>query len=114
MRPIDADGLIKWANDSVSQYGYTYSTDILNMFELFKRIIGNAPTVTTKQIDNSTYLSIYDEGYLAGLKDKPKRPHGEWKLHGMIWYCSNCGKDCEQGGNDFCGQCGAYMRGKKE
>lgn len=43
-----------------------------------------------------------------------ERPQGEWKLHGMIWYCSNCGKDCEQGGNNFCGQCGADMRGEEE
>jgi len=45
---------------------------------------------------------------------KQKRPHGEWKLKGMIWYCSKCGKDCEQSGNNFCGQCGADMREETE
>ena len=45
MRLIDADKIIKWADDSVSQHGGTYSTDMLNMFGLFKHIIDNAPTV---------------------------------------------------------------------
>jgi len=48
MRLIDADKIIKWADDSVAQYGGTYSTDMLNMFGLFKHIIDNAPTVDTR------------------------------------------------------------------
>ena len=43
-----------------------------------------------------------------------KRPQGEWKLHGMIYYCSVCGHDYEQGGNNFCGNCGAEMRGDQD
>ena len=39
-----------------------------------------------------------------------ERPQGEWKLHGMIYYCSVCGHDYEQGGNNFCGNCGAKMK----
>lgn len=45
MRLIDADDLKKRADDSVAQYGNQYSTDMLNMFGLFKEIIDNAPTV---------------------------------------------------------------------
>ena len=48
---------------------------------------------------------------IEALKDQ--RPQGEWKLHGMIYYCSVCGHDYEQGGNNFCGNCGADMRGEK-
>ena len=43
------------------------------------------------------------------LENEPKK--GKWLLHGMIYYCSNCGHDCEQGGNNYCGNCGADMRG---
>ncbi len=38
-----------------------------------------------------------------------ERPKGIWQLEGMIWYCFNCGHYCEQGGNNYCGQCGAEM-----
>ena len=43
-----------------------------------------------------------------------KRPKGEWLLYGMIYYCSECGHDCEQGGNNYCGNCGADMREEAE
>ena len=43
---ISRSALIKWIDDSVSQFGGTYSTDILNMWGLFKDyLINNAPTV---------------------------------------------------------------------
>lgn len=41
----------------------------------------------------------------------PERPQGEWKLHGMIYYCSKCGHECGESGDNFCGNCGADMRG---
>lgn len=44
------------------------------------------------------------------LKAYEGRPQGEWKLYGMIYYCSVCGHDYEQGGNNFCGNCGAKMK----
>ena len=83
-------------------------------------IIDNAPTVeidedTAKEVLNKRCLAVIPTETLIALQlscGKP-RPKGKWELHGMIWYCSNCGKDCEQGGNNFCGQCGAEMRGEK-
>ena len=55
----------------------------------------------------------YMHGYNQARKEF-ERPQGEWKLHGMIYYCSVCGHDYEQGGNNFCGNCGAKMKGGAE
>ena len=53
---------------------------------------------------------------VAVLKDlqsaEPERKKGRWELFGMIYYCSECGHDYDQGGNNFCGNCGADMRGE--
>lgn len=43
-----------------------------------------------------------------------ERPQGEWQLHGMIYYCSECGHECGESGDNFCGNCGADMRGGRE
>lgn len=43
-----------------------------------------------------------------------ERPTGEWILQGMIYYCSNCGHDCGESGDNFCGNCGAKMKGEEE
>lgn len=51
--------------------------------------------------------------YMA-KKALEERPTGEWILHGMIYYCSNCGHDCGESGDNFCGNCGAKMKGKEE
>jgi hypothetical protein len=61
----------------------------------FRELAINAPTVCEMYGD----IPEYNE-----------RPQGKWELRGMIYYCSNCGKDCEQGGNNYCGQCGAKMQ----
>ena len=71
--------------------------------------IDNTPTIAV----NCKNCDGYEAGYSAGLKDA-ERPQGEWKLHGMIYYCSECGHDYEQGGNNFCGNCGAEMKGGAE
>ena len=39
-----------------------------------------------------------------------ERPTGEWILHGMIYYCSKCGHECGESGDNFCGNCGAKMK----
>lgn len=44
---------------------------------------------------------------------EPERKKGEWKLNGMMYYCSECGHYYEQDGNNFCGHCGADMRGEQ-
>lgn len=41
-----------------------------------------------------------------------ERPQGKWQLHGMIYYCSECGHECGESGDNFCGNCGADMRGE--
>ena len=70
-------------------------------------LIDNAPTVPQPD---------FKEGYKQAIRDGKTnftRPQGEWELAGMIYYCSECGHYCEQGGNNFCGNCGADMRTKK-
>lgn len=64
--------------------------------------IDNAPTVPNE----------YMRGYEAAKREY-KKPQGEWKLHGMIYYCSECGHECGESGDNFCGNCGADMRGDK-
>lgn len=89
---ISREALIKWIDDSVSQYGYTYSTDMLNMWGLFKDyLINNAPAV--------------------------ERPQGEWirtALYGETCYeCNKCNRH-QPHITKFCPNCGADMRGKAD
>lgn len=112
MRLIDADKLIKWADDSVSQYGGTYSTDMLNMFGLFKHIIDNAPTVCG---NNPKWC----ESCISKGKCQATRPQGKWiwqtDFDGFTyWKCSNCNKKNEMQLFDFCPNCGAEMVGGSE
>lgn len=65
-------------------------------------------------IDNSSEVQpnwrfYFDHGYAQAKRDL-RRPQGEWELHGMIYYCSECGHDCGESGDNFCGNCGADMR----
>ena len=69
-------------------------------------IIDNAPTVETYYTEDDI-LEAEKEGYERG---KNERPQGEWELHGMIYYCSECGHYCGESGDNFCGNCGADMR----
>ena len=74
-------------------------------YEAILNAIDNAPTVP---------LPDFKEGYKQALIDGKtnfSRPQGEWELHGMIYYCSNCGHYCGESGDNFCGNCGADMRG---
>lgn len=50
---ISREALKKWVDDSISQYGNQYSTDMLNMFGLFKEVIDNAPTVEVDDLKNA-------------------------------------------------------------
>ena len=50
------------------------------------------------------------EGDYEIIDKYEERPHGEWELHGMIYYCSECGHYCGESGDNFCGNCGADMR----
>ena len=99
VRLIDANALKKLL---VSSY---YCTDRANppILDYILEDIDNAQTVTPDKIQAlmSDYL-IY--------RCEPKRPQGKWELHGMIYYCSECGHDCGESGDNFCGNCGADMR----
>lgn len=113
MRLIDADEIIKWADDSVSQYGGTYSTDMLNMFGLFKHIIDNAPTIDGEILTKEAYSDLC-------LRASQARPQGEWKKikrkledgrHSkFIFRCPFC-EYVEGYEANFCGKCGADLRG---
>ena len=100
---ISREALKKWIDDSVSQYGNQYSTDILNMFGLFREIINNAPTVEQTIV---TEFKGCDNCEL-------ERPKGEWLIEGgttLHYVCSKC--DCAGDVWDkFCKHCGADMRG---
>lgn len=81
-----------------------------------------------KELQSAKYL-CYDNNSISRIQnheidrcisfveDAPtveERPTGEWILHGMIYYCSNCGHDCGESGDNFCGNCGAKMKGEEE
>lgn len=57
---------------------------------------------------------FYGNGYKKGYEDAKKeyaRPQGKLKkLYGDKYYCSKCGKDCEQLYKRFCGYCGAELQ----
>lgn len=67
-------------------------------------------------IDNAQAVDLWQmrqeatENALKKAEVLYDRPKGEWKLHGMIYYCSECGHDCGESGDNFCGNCGADMR----
>lgn len=96
VRLIDADALIKWIDDSVSQYEHTYSTDMLNMWGLFKDyLINNAPTVEIPKpviivrpcvaLDANQYnelIKYLKEGYEKGLMIVPN--YCEVKVAGIV------------------------------
>jgi hypothetical protein len=69
----------------------------------FEDLIDDAPTVELKRVKNELNNELNE-----------LRPQGEWELHGMIYYCSKCGHECGESGDNFCGNCGADMRGDKE
>ena len=113
MRLIDADALIETFNQYEDRKG--------NLIADWNVLIDNAPTVETY----CSYLSDNEvkqpclEGPCSGqiVPDTlqgwryEERPKGKWNLYGMIYYCSECGHDCGESGDNYCGNCGADMRG---
>lgn len=72
----------------------------------------------SKKIDEDTELWCICEMakmYMQGVRPVyPVRNTGKWKLHGMIYYCSECGKEYDEWNcGNFCGNCGADMRGEE-
>lgn len=79
----------------------------------FLEALDNAPTVELDEVTElGREITNIIKDIMPQILEIAKnniRPQGEWKLHGMIYYCSVCGHDYEQGGNNFCGNCGAKM-----
>lgn len=87
--------------------------------------IDNAPTVNIKPFASFTFdkeqlEQIVEDRVIEPIKNgelvvkTEERPQGTWQLHGMIYYCSECGHECGESGDNFCGNCGADMRVKDE
>ena len=130
MRLIDADTLSAFVGDLRSTLHKEQST-FKAMTEIefntrdymllnFQYTIDNAPTVDVEQIKSELNPTVtcwydfdrgYEKGYEKAKKELEERPQGEWQLHGMIYYCSECGHECGESGDNFCGNCGADMRG---
>lgn len=73
-------------------------------YERIKDLVAEDPRYTTATTVGTAYQAI-----ASGIPYE-ERPQGEWEVHGMIHYCSNCGHDCGESGDNFCGNCGADMR----
>lgn len=94
-----------WEDSAVEAVHNAVQTAIKCMHE---RSIGDLIT------EEQAIDKLHETGWLPRHdKEMTERQQGEWKLHGMIYYCSVCGHDYEQGGNNFCGNCGADMRGEE-
>ena len=119
-RLIDADDLKGVIETYRPALIYNNKTDIKNkMVDYFLDEIDNAQGVEFSLLPlsgeaDSAYMRGYEVGKAEGLLKANARPKGEWKLHGMIYYCSECGHDCGESGDNFCGNCGADMRGGAE
>lgn len=73
-----------------------------------KKLVGSNGKHTSSTTVGTAYQVI------ANGTPYEERPQGEWELHGMIYYCSECGHDCGESGDNFCGNCGADMRGESK
>lgn len=106
MRLINADKLSehKFTRESAKSSDYMRGWN-----DCIDTIIDNAPTVEG-EIEILTKEAYSD----LCLRASRERPQGEWQLHGMIYYCSVCGHECGESGDNFCGNCGADMKGVKQ
>ena len=109
MRLIDADELRTYIDGYIERRKLSEHDRIV--FEGFKGIIDNAPTVNTDE--------IYKKGYHAGFfatHGEHERPQGEWIFTNDdygFWHCNQC-KAIGSPNNNFCPNCGTDMRGIKE
>lgn len=126
MRQIDADELKKVLSEplyrsTIKDYGeilkYTFVMDIID----------NAPTVEpeTKVVINVTFnkeqMEELVEKAKADILAQIERPQGEWTYIGnttishsiKICECNQC-KQRIYGAHNFCGNCGAKMKGGAE
>jgi len=117
---ISREALVKWIDDSVSQYGHTYSTDMLNMWGLFKDyLINNAPTVFScnacKNMGNERECTdCHDYSNYVHYEEKPQ---GEWLIKNKgtthYHYCSICNWPGDFF-DPYCRHCGVRMHYESE
>ena len=87
--------------------------------------IKNISSISTEELFNSLeyygYDSYYSDLWRATIEELKKRikeqPKGEWIYIGQrnglkVVECTNCHKR-QYGSMKYCGNCGAYMRGKE-
>jgi rubrerythrin len=68
-------------------------------------------------LKENEWITDTDGGGLENIIDNAptvEQPTGEWILHGMIYYCSKCGHECGESGDNFCGNCGVKMKGEED
>ena len=109
---IKANHYLLSAKHNSTDYGM-FTTGIIEA-------IDSAPTVEP-EITNDDLQAAMTESYHLGYElaeTKFKRPHGEWIYHedwknegGCGYECSCCGRTYDYDMN-FCGYCGADMRGE--
>lgn len=101
MRLIDADALKKAINELFFVDEYTV-----------EKTINNAPTVEVHKIGHKLYNEGFKDGVDQGVK-LSEGIKGKWITKGYEPYgrCIICGEICEI--NNFCGNCGADMRGEE-
>lgn len=105
---ISREALKKWVDDSISQYCNQYSTDMLNMFGLFKEVIDNAPTV------EYTFEEAFQKTVCEQRLYCPARPQGEWKKLWSTFECPFCDKRVIGTDLNFCCKCGAKLTGSEK
>ena len=115
VRLIDANALkeeIEKLNEVAYDVNHVMCMEFVQTYQI-QKAIDNAPTVTPSEIQ-----AIMSD-YLVYRKDE--RPKGEWKLirvadHCGIhdsFVCPFCNYEREYRKKNFCEECGADLRGKK-
>ena len=124
---ISREALKKSMRKSMNEryISWTKTITVADIATLIFDEIEYAPTVDIKpfasfSFDKDELNRIVEERVIEPIKNgelvvkTEERPQGEWQLHGMIYYCSECGHECGESGDNFCGNCGADMRVKDE
>lgn len=110
---ISREALLEAFSNSKHIKETTSGLDVMEMLAI-KEVIDNAPTVL-----HDNYSMGYQDGVKTVLSEKPR---GEWKfkkfdeetgISNHDW-CPFCGVVKAQVYNNFCGYCGADLRGDKE
>lgn len=98
---ISRSALKKWVDDSISQYGNQYSTDMFNMFGMFKEVIDNAPTVElTELCKGCQYLKDCETCDMRGEISVCQNPNGNCFTCKLFEVCNAKTKPANMRGED--------------